>query len=58
MVTRIESFARDNEERRLEEVVKTMKPGKARQYLEKEATLYLNMVYGYSCDKRLMQKAQ
>jgi hypothetical protein len=58
MTTRIESFARDSEERRLEEAVKTMKPEQARKYLEHEATLYLNMVYRYSSDKRLMQKTE
>jgi len=58
MTTRIEAFARDDEERRLEEVVKIMKPEQARKYLEQEATMYLNMVYRYSSDKRLMQKAE
>jgi len=58
MTTRIEAFARNDEERRLEEVVKTMKPEQARKYLEQEATMYLNMVFRYSSDKRLMQKAE
>jgi len=58
MVTRIESFAKDGEERRLEEVVKTMKPEQARKYLEQEATTYLNMVYRYSSDKRLLAKLE
>jgi len=57
MVTRIEPFAKDSEQRRLEEVVKTMKPYKKEKYLEQEATMYLNMVYGYSSNKRLIQKA-
>ena len=58
MVTKIESFAKDSEETRLEEVVKTMKPVEAREYLEQEATTYLDMVFGYSSNKRLMQKAE
>jgi hypothetical protein len=58
MVTKIESFARDDEERRLEEVVRTMKSDQREKYLEKEASMYLNMVYRYSSDKRLMQKAE
>ena len=58
MTTRIEAFARNDEERRLEGVVKTMKPEQARKYLEQEATTYLNMVFRYSSDKRLMQKAE
>lgn len=52
MVTRIESFARDSEETRLEELVKTMKPYKREKYLEQEASMYLNMVYEYSSDNR------
>jgi hypothetical protein len=56
MTTKIECFARDSEERRLEEVVKTMNPSQKEKYLEQEATMYLNMVYRYSSDKRLMQK--
>ena len=58
MVTKIELFAKDSEETRLEEVVKTMKPVEAREYLEQEATTYLDMVFGYSSNKRLMQKAE
>lgn len=58
MVTRMESFARNDEERRLEEAVKTMKPEQARKYLEKEATTYLNMVFRYSSDKRLLEKLE
>ncbi len=58
MATRIESFARNSEEDRLEEAVKTMTPEQARKYLEKEATMYLNMVYGYSSPKRLIQKLE
>ena len=52
----MESFARDDEERRLEEVVRNMKPEKREKLLEHEATTYLNMVYRYSSDKRLMSK--
>jgi hypothetical protein len=58
MATRIEPFARDNEERRLEEEVRSMTPEQARKYLEQEATLYLDMVFGYSSEKRLMQRGK
>ena len=59
MVTRIESFARNSEETRLEEVVKTMKPSQREKYLNREATTYLKMVDDrYFSDKRLMEKKE
>jgi len=58
MAMRIESFAREEEERRLREEIKMMKPEKRKKYLEREATMYLNMVLKYSSDKRLMEKKE
>ena len=52
----MESFARDDEERRLEEVVRNMKPEKREKLLEQEATIYLDMVDTYSPDEESIQE--
>jgi len=58
MVTRMESFAKNDEERRLEGVVRTMEPEQREKYLEKEATKYLNMAFRYSSNRRLLEKRE
>ena len=54
----MESFAKNDEERRLEGVVRTMEPEQREKYLEKEATKYLNMAFRYSSNRRLLEKRE